>query len=462
MKPVKFKYKGKTYKLSPLGLALIIAVIALVICLIFFGVGQMMKGKGISDGDVQASASADASSAPLDVAEYDGTVLAETEDAGSDYIKSTLFLGDSNTARFYKVADTDGKTFSDTDNTIGVVGMGIDAISSLKCMQFSTGTFTMPESVKILQPERVIITFGTNNLSGTSTDASNFIERYTAQIKNIVAAYPSVDIIVNAIPPIGQKNSYPNLSMVQINAYNKAIAQMCKDNDWKYLNSSETLIDTSTGYAKSGYTVDDGLHLSVKGLEALFTYFRTHSYITDDDRPKPLNTIPTVIGTVENLIQTNPLNDEEFTEDPSTTTSSCANGWMNGTECVCNDNYTMVDGACVYSAPAATTETQTQTPTQTVTPSCSGHGTWDSVNNVCSCESGYTANGEACVLSSPDSGSSGSSESTSGEASKEPGASEGSGTGSGDSSGNGSGGSSGSTDTEQKKEAVPESSKPTE
>lgn len=134
---------------------------------------------------------------------------------------------------------------------------------------------------------------------------------------------------------------------------------------------------------------------------------------------------------------------------------------MNGTECVCNDNYTMVDNACVYSAPAATTETQTQTPTQTVTPSCSGHGTWDSVNNVCSCESGYTANGEACVLSSADSGSSGSSESTSGDTSQGQENGEGS-EGSGDSSGNGSGGSSGSTDTEQKNEVVPESSKPTE
>ncbi|MBR2991101.1 MAG: hypothetical protein IKF51_06540, partial [Solobacterium sp.] len=238
---------------------------------------------------VDTDADYDASAGVIDAGEYNGTVLEDTEDAGKDYIDSTLFLGDSNTARFTRfLSDDDKTTFTTKNNTIGVVGMGIDAISSLPCMQFSTGTFTMPKSVAVLQPERVIIMFGTNNLYGTSTDAASFIERYTKQIQSIEDAYPSVDIIVAAIPPVSKVRDYVNVSMTQIDAYNKAIVKMCEDNDWKFLNTAEALKDETTGFAKEGVMDKDGLHLSRQGLITLFSYIRTHAWETEDDRPKPL------------------------------------------------------------------------------------------------------------------------------------------------------------------------------
>lgn len=258
----------------------------------------------------------DAEKGKLDKTLFDGTVLPETEDAGQEYVDSTLFLGDSNTARFLRILNPDTKkAFTSRNNTIGVVGMGIDAISSLACMDFSTGRVTMPQAVKLLQPERVIITFGTNNLYGTSTDTTSFISRYEKQIRAIETAYPSVDIIVNSIPPVSKVRSYTNVSMIQIDAYNKAIAEMCEAADWKFLDSSEALKDEKTGYARNGYMASDGLHMDREGLKALFKYIRTHAYITDDDRPKPLASIPTVIGVPDGLIQINPLNDSEFTEE---------------------------------------------------------------------------------------------------------------------------------------------------
>ncbi len=258
----------------------------------------------------------DASAGVIDTDAYDGTVLRETEDAGQDYIDSTVFLGDSNTARFNRYLSEDNKTtFTSVRNTIGVVGMGIDAISSLPCMEFSTGRYTMPQAVAILQPERVIITFGTNNLYGTSTDAAAFIQRYEKQIQAVEKAYPSVDIIIAAIPPVAKVRDYTNISMTQVDAYNKAIVKMCEENGWKFLNTAEALKDEKTGFAKEGYLDKDGLHFSRQGLITLFAYIRTHAYITEDDRPKPLKAIPTVIGVVPNLIQINPLNNEEFGDD---------------------------------------------------------------------------------------------------------------------------------------------------
>ena len=48
------------------------------------------------------------------------------------------------------------------------------------------------------------------------------------RIKAVQDAYPSVDIIVNAIPPLGQQHSNQNLTQTQVDEYNKALVQMCQ------------------------------------------------------------------------------------------------------------------------------------------------------------------------------------------------------------------------------------------
>ncbi len=392
MKPIEFHVHGKKYQLKPAGLIILILAILIAVFLVLISVRNFKHRNARETALPSASAvpSSDASAEIIQEGEFDGTLLPETEDAGKDYVDSTLFLGDSNTARFLKVTDSEGNTFTKLNNTIGVVGMGIDAISTLPCMDFSTGRYTMPQSVKILQPERVIITFGTNNLSGTSTDASDFITRYTAQIEVVESAYPSADIIINSIPPIGRVNQYPNVSMKQIDAYNKAIAEMCQKYGWKFLNSSETLKDASTGYARDGYTVSDGLHLSSEGLEALFFYIRTHAWITEDDRPKPLASIPTVIGVPDGLIQINPLNEETFTEDP-------ASDWTPAPK-----QTEQPVSVPETSAPAPTptpTPVETPAPATVPTPDCSNAGTYDSSTGSCVCNPGYhVENQTSCVI----------------------------------------------------------------
>lgn len=224
----------------------------------------------------------------IDTTQYTSTILEESEDAGQDYIDETLFLGDSNTARMYRMFD-----YCSYDNAIGSVGMSARSLATYECVKFQglSGYKTMPEAVAIMQPQRVIITFGTNDLS-PSNSTENFIESYEKGIKAVQEAYPSVDIIINSIPPLGKQHSNQSLTQTQVDEYNKAIVQMCQDNDWKFLNSAEVLKDSSTGYAKSGYVESsDGIHLTRSAMDALFEYIRTHSYITEDDRPT-LTSIP--------------------------------------------------------------------------------------------------------------------------------------------------------------------------
>ena len=239
----------------------------------------------------------------IDTQAYTSTILEQSADAGDSYVDETLFLGDSNTARMYRMFD-----YCSYDNAIGSVGMTAKSLVTFACVQVSTssGYITMPQAVAKLQPRRVILTFGTNDLN-PGYKAADFVKNYQTGIEAIVTAYPSVDIIVNAIPPIGQQHSNQSLTQTQVDEYNKALVEMCQEKDWKFLNSAEVLKDSVTGYAKSGYVeTSDGIHLTRTAMDALFNYIRTHSYITEDDRPA-LTTIPKHTGDKDAVVYTVPV-----------------------------------------------------------------------------------------------------------------------------------------------------------
>ena len=239
----------------------------------------------------------------IDTQAYTSTILEQSADAGESYIDETLFLGDSNTARMYRMFD-----YCSYDNAIGSVGMSAKSLATFACVQLSTGSgyITMPQAVAKLQPRRVILTFGTNDLN-PSYKTADFIKNYQTGIEAVVTAYPSADIIVNAIPPIGQQHSNQSLTQTQVDEFNKALVEMCKEKGWKFLNSAEALKDGTTGYAKAGYVeTSDGIHLTRTAMDALFNYIRTHSYITEDDRPA-LTTIPKHTGDKDAVVYTVPV-----------------------------------------------------------------------------------------------------------------------------------------------------------
>lgn len=238
-----------------------------------------------------------------------GTVLPATEDAGRSYLDETLFIGDSNTVRYTMYADETGTAFASVDNSIGVVSMGAGAITTLKCEKFkgSSTMYTVPEAVAMLKPQRIIICYGTNNLGGSSTDATSYIKTYLQGLQTIQTAWPYCDIIVSAIPPLDKQRENTNLTMTQVDAYNAALVTMCEENGFKFLNSAEVLRDDATGWAKTDYTLSDGVHLSKTAVTAYFDYVRTHAYITEDRRPQPLGSIPQPDGVPANLITSDPI-----------------------------------------------------------------------------------------------------------------------------------------------------------
>ena len=273
----------------------------------FFIVWDVAKPqKGYDLGSIVQESGYDATKNTINQGEFSATVLPETEDAGQEYIDTTLFLGDSNTARMYRMFD-----YCSYDNAIGSVGMSARSLQKYACVKFSGyGSYvTMPQAVALMQPRRVIVTFGTNDLD-PNYSAASFAESYRAGLQAIADAYPAADIIVNAIPPLGRSHSNASLTQSQVDEYNKAIVEMCDANGWKFLNSAEVLKDAATGYAKEGYVESsDGIHLTRAAMDALFTYIRTHSYVTEDTRPA-LTSVPEHTDDKDAVTYTTPAAEE--------------------------------------------------------------------------------------------------------------------------------------------------------
>ena len=294
-------------------LPVLLAVAALAVCLTGCSHAQTDATPSATSETAGAAATATPAATPATSAEpvcaEVGTILAETADAGRSYVDETLFIGDSNTARYLLYANETGTAFTSLNNNIGVVSMGVGSITSLKCEKFkgSSAMYTVPDAVAMLKPKRIIICYGTNNLSGSSTDATNYIKTYLQGLQAIQTAWPYCDIIVSAIPPLDRQRENTNLTMTQVDAYNAALVQMCEENGFKFLNSAEVLRDDATGWAKKDYTLSDGVHLSKEAVTAYFTYVRTHAYAAEDRRPQPLGTIPTPDGVPANLINKDPI-----------------------------------------------------------------------------------------------------------------------------------------------------------
>ena len=241
-----------------MNLPVLLAAAALAVCLTGCSHAQTDATPSATSETAGAAATATPAATPATSAEpvcaEVGTILAETADAGRSYVDETLFIGDSNTARYLLYANETGTAFTSLNNNIGVVSMGVGSITSLKCEKFkgSSAMYTVPDAVAMLKPKRIIICYGTNNLSGSSTDATNYIKTYLQGLQAIQTAWPYCDIIVSAIPPLDRQRENTNLTMTQVDAYNAALVQMCEENGFKFLNSAEVLRDDATGWAKKG------------------------------------------------------------------------------------------------------------------------------------------------------------------------------------------------------------------
>ncbi len=254
------------------GVLVVVAIAALV--MVFSSGG----GDDVISNATSSSDSYDSQSGNIDSEVYSDVILPKSELLDPDYLEETLFIGDSNTYRLINFG------YTTLQNNVSFVSMGINGAVNSEEVYFRDrdDPVSIAQAVEILQPRRVIITFGTNDASITST--ADFIEGYSDFIDDIRFYYPSVDIIINTIPPVARDRDYNNISMSDIDKLNAQLVELAREMDCMFLNSAEALKD-STGYGDSDFFVSDGIHISDDGAEEFINYVLEHSYVTDDDRP---------------------------------------------------------------------------------------------------------------------------------------------------------------------------------
>lgn len=207
-------------------------------------------------------------------------VLEKTEDAGAEYLKDTLFIGDSNTVRLYNNGMITLQQYCAKE------GLTIQEANTLEMVSFKKDTkqYTIVDAIAKMKPRRVLITLGTNNADGSLAE-EDFIASYRKLIESIQKAYSYTDVIINAIPAIPENHAkYPNLDQKVIDQYNMALAKLCEETNAKFLNSAQAL-KGENGYGKETYYNKEDIHLTASGLKAMLDYYKTHAYQTEDRRP---------------------------------------------------------------------------------------------------------------------------------------------------------------------------------
>lgn len=264
--------------------AILVCVICALAALLTIGITLTLLQRGKPVDEIVAPESVPESTAGDDISSYyqvDNTssaLLTETEDAGTDYLNDTLFLGDSNTVRLYNNGLISLQQFCAKE------GIGVQAALSEEIVSFKGDSqhYTIPQAVAMMKPRRVVLTFGTND---NGMDVSTFISHYAALVQAIQTSYPYTDIIVNTVPPIPQDHStYPAMDQSKIDDFNMALLDMCEELGVKFLNSTEAL-KSENGYGNPDYYTSGDIHLKSGGQKAMLNYLRTHAYLTEDCRP---------------------------------------------------------------------------------------------------------------------------------------------------------------------------------
>lgn len=211
---------------------------------------------------------------------YKNSILPYNEHKTSDYIQETLFIGDSNTEGLYAYG------YLPLQSVLGKRSMAIQEVLTNRYVWFKgfESPLTAVEAAKLLCPRRIIINFGTNNAAGTSTDS--FISEYKTVIEHLSEACPDSDIIVAAVLPVSYYRENYNIKQSTIDGFNIALAKLCSEMGYKFLDYSEAFRNPDNGYMYKSCVASDGIHLTQKGYKMLLEYIDNHQFVTNDTRPE--------------------------------------------------------------------------------------------------------------------------------------------------------------------------------
>lgn len=149
----------------------------------------------------------------------------------SDYV----FYGDSRVVGFaaYELLDSN-RIFASTGDSV-------------------TSMANWNESLASVKPSYIIISYGANDVVA-GYDVKEYKQMTIDNIKAVVEICPNAEIYVNSILHVSSAALADNQNWNNIDAYNTALQEACKENKWTYINN-DSLTDGKTDIYEQ-----DGIH----------------------------------------------------------------------------------------------------------------------------------------------------------------------------------------------------------
>lgn len=205
-------------------------------------------------------------------------VLTESAEI-SDYMAGTVLVGDQ------YAASLQSQGLITLDEFVGAPGMTISSLLSEPSVYFlnDANGYTVPQALNKMKPRRMVLCLGSNDMA-TATGADTFVAQYAAMVATLGQAYSYSDIIINAIPPVLKGSQGAGARQTLIDQCNQALAVMCQNNGYHFLNSAQALKDKN-GFAQDSYFDNASGAYTATGGNALLLYIRQHPLASEDRRP---------------------------------------------------------------------------------------------------------------------------------------------------------------------------------
>lgn len=215
----------------------------------------------ISSPTPHATATPTATPTPTSTPTPTPAVTADDFDA-ADFFDGALFSGDSVMSHFYwKVPYYDKETFGGSTFIAAPnysLRAALDVDSELHPM-YKGESIPIWENMKIVEPSRIFLFFGLNDIGITGVD--KFIENYGAILQKIREVDPQVKVYIISMTPMRADSETKWLNNANISKANAGIQHFCEENGVGYIDVA-TMLQDETGALNPDYSDGTNVHLT--------------------------------------------------------------------------------------------------------------------------------------------------------------------------------------------------------
>ena len=263
-------------------LILIIAALT-VLCLIATAVFAIVKiANRAPETETEAPTESNTDSTPTQVSPQLVT-MAETPDAGMEYIDAMIFFGESTTAHLRARGVLSGGT---STRQVWADASGTRMLSSRTTSEPITypetgEALTIAEACERAKPEYLVLSFGLNGITGFVANKTSYVNSYNKLINAVKQASPNTKIILQTVYPVCRADGF-TVDTATLNAHiqtlNSWLPEIAAAHENVRVADTASVLYNSEGMLAASFDNGDGIHLTRSAYEEILAYLRTHAW----------------------------------------------------------------------------------------------------------------------------------------------------------------------------------------